>query len=89
MVDCNIGTIAPGDTVTIAISVTPTGSQPILVNTAGVFVGDDVDPSCVAEPFSVIVDTGTFDIPALSKPMLALLALVLAGAAMFVLRRLS
>ena len=89
-VDCNIGTVAPGATITVAISVTPTGSQPILVNNAGVFVGEDVDPSCVATPQAVQFDAGnTTDVPALSRPMLALLALVLAGAAMFVLRRLS
>lgn len=90
LVTCNIGTLASGASATVTIGVTATGSHLVLVNTAAIFIGNDVAPSCVATPLSTVVgDPTNVDIPTLSTPLLALLALALAGAGVFLLGRLS
>ncbi|HEY0160209.1 MAG TPA: hypothetical protein VGF28_23185 [Thermoanaerobaculia bacterium] len=89
-ITCNVGTLAEDASVTITIAVTLPSTRGPLSNTATVSAneGDPIaaDDSSTAT-VTILASADAAGIPSLSPAALALLALMLAGAAMVVMRR--
>jgi uncharacterized repeat protein (TIGR01451 family) len=81
-----LGPIAPGATATVTIGATVTGPVGTLVNVATA-TSSTPDPDPGSNQGTAVTTVGA-GIPVLSRPLLALLGLLIATAAVWVLRRL-
>ena len=88
VVTASLGTLAPGATATVTISVQAPAAPATLTNTATATATNGAGQGATARAVIVVGNGGqSLDVPALDPRALALLTVLLVGAAVWVLRR--